>query len=129
MGQSDKYIDGLQQVYKQETNVNRSLEDTDMGMKHNFEGIPDDINNSRNDPEGDELAKSMSKDYVSNLLSGSRLDSPDDKHERRISQYEQENFNQVMVFSESGMSPSPVLDKEPVWRYSEQNPEVPEVEN
>jgi len=34
-----------------------------------------------------------------------------------------------MVFSESGMSPSPVLDKEPVLRYSEQNPEVPEVEN
>lgn len=98
-----------------------------MGLKHNFEGVPDNNDNSRNDADGDELAKSMSKDYVSNLMSGSRLDSPDDKHERRISQYEQENFNQVMVFSESGMSPE--LDKEPVLRYNEQNPEVPEVDN
>ena len=93
-----------------------------MGMKHNFGGVPDNHSNDDAADDGGELARSMSKDYVSNLLSGSRLDSPDDKHERRISQYEQENFNQVMVFSESG-SPEPVL------RYNEQNPEVPEVDN
>jgi hypothetical protein len=61
-----------------------------MDNKHNFEGNP--VDNNENAPVEDELARSMSKDYVSNLLSaGSRLDT-DDKHERRISQYEQDNF-------------------------------------
>jgi len=62
-----------------------------MDNKHNFEGNP--VDDNENVPVEDELARSMSKNYVSNLLSnnGSRLDT-EDKHEKRISQYEQDNF-------------------------------------
>jgi hypothetical protein len=62
-----------------------------MDNKHNFEGNP--VDDNENVPVEDELARSMSKDYVSNLLSGggSRLDT-ESKHEKRISQYEQDNF-------------------------------------